>query len=183
MGSNPLNKSSAQRGRAPSRGSARRLPRSWLAALALAIASLPAGTAVAGEAQPLAADPAMEARVNDIASELRCLVCQNETLAASQSSLAEDLRKQIEHQLAQGRSPRQIRAYMVERYGEFVLYRPAFNATTALLWIGPFAMLGAAFAYLLRTLRRRNVDGGPAELDAVERKRVQQLLEGGVGES
>jgi cytochrome c-type biogenesis protein CcmH len=178
-----LNPFPAALDRARSRRPERRLPLPWLAAVALLMASLAAGTSVASEAPPLAADPAMEARVLAIAGELRCLVCQNETLAASQSSLAEDLRRQIGHQLAQGRSPDEVRAFMVDRYGEFVLYRPAFNATTALLWVGPFAMLGGAFAYLLRTLRRRNACVPPTQLDALERRQVERLLEDGVGES
>ena len=111
-------------------------------------------TALAGEAPPLAADPQLDARVQSIATELRCLVCQNETLAASQSALAADLRTQIGKQLQAGRTDDQIRDYMVERYGEFVLYRPAFNARTALLWLGPFALLGIALLVLFRTVRR-----------------------------
>jgi cytochrome c-type biogenesis protein CcmH len=142
----------------------------------MAAAAFAAGAVYADEAQPLAADPALEARVLDVASELRCLVCQNETLAASQSALAADLRKQIGLQLAQGRSAREVREFMVERYGEFVLYRPAFNARTALLWMGPFALLAAAFGYLLRTLRRREGMPPAEQLDERERRRVQHLL-------
>lgn len=116
--------------------------------------SLAACAALAGEAQPLASDPQLEARVLEIAADLRCLVCQNETLAASQSALAIDLKHQIGKQLGEGRTSDQIRDYMVERYGEFVLYRPAFNARTALLWFGPFLLLGGALLMLFRTLRR-----------------------------
>ncbi|WP_233167951.1 cytochrome c-type biogenesis protein [Xylophilus sp. ASV27] len=116
--------------------------------------ALAACAALANEAQPLAADPQLEARVQSIAAELRCLVCQNETLAASQSALAVDLRAQISQQLAQGRSSEQIKDYMVERYGDFVLYRPAFNARTALLWLGPFALFAGALFALVRIVRR-----------------------------
>jgi cytochrome c-type biogenesis protein CcmH len=115
--------------------------------------ALAACAALAGEAQPLASDPQLEARVLEIAVDLRCLVCQNETLAASQSALAIDLKNQIGKQLVEGRTSDQIRDYMVERYGEFVLYRPAFNARTALLWLGPFLLLGTALLVLVRTLR------------------------------
>ncbi|MGJ7613962.1 MULTISPECIES: cytochrome c-type biogenesis protein [unclassified Variovorax] len=123
--------------------------------------ALAASAALAGEAQPLAADPQLEVRVQAIAGELRCLVCQNETLAASQSALAIDLRAQIGQQLAQGRSADEVKSYMVARYGDFVLYRPAFNATTALLWIGPFVLLAGALLALVRIVRRHG-RGAPA---------------------
>ncbi|WP_077002276.1 cytochrome c-type biogenesis protein [Variovorax sp. KK3] len=123
--------------------------------------ALAACAALGGEAQPVSADPQLEARVQAIAAELRCLVCQNETLAASQSALATDLRAQIGQQLTQGRTADEIREYMVERYGQFVLYRPAFNATTALLWLGPFMLLGGALFALIRIVRRHE-RGAPA---------------------
>ena len=148
----------------------------WLLALILAAA---AGTATATEAQPLADDPELEARVLAIAGELRCPVCQNETLAASQSALAADLRRQIGRQLQAGRSAHEVRKFMVERYGEFVLYRPAFSATTALLWAGPFALLGAALGLLLQATRRRRGEDAPAELDAMERSEMQRRLREG----
>ena len=120
--------------------------------------------APAQEAQPLAADPALEARVMDIATGLRCLVCQNESLAGSQSALAIDLRRQISAQLSQGRSPEQVREYMVERYGAFVLYRPAFDPTTWLLWIGPFVLLAAGGATLWRVIARQRTEDDVAAL-------------------
>ena len=112
-------------------------------------------TARATEAAPLAADPALEARVMLIAEELRCLVCQNETIAASQAALAVDLRQQIRTRLRQGELPAQVIDFMVQRYGEFVRYRPAFNPTTALLWIGPFVLLALAAFVLMKNIRRR----------------------------
>lgn len=148
-----------------------------LLAIVLLACGLAAGTATAIEAQPLAPDPVLEARVMDIAAELRCLVCQNETVAASQSALAQDLRRQIGTRLTAGESPDQVRAFMVERYGEFVLYRPAFNTITALLWVGPFVLLGGALLVLRRNLRapaRR--DDTDDVLSADERLRAQQLL-------
>jgi cytochrome c-type biogenesis protein CcmH len=109
----------------------------------------------AAEAQPAVADPALEARVMSLASELRCLVCQNQTVADSHADLAQDLRREIRTQLAQGKSEREIVDYMTARYGDFVLYRPPFKATTAVLWIGPAALLAIAIASLVIVLRRR----------------------------
>ena len=135
----------------------------------------------ATEALPLAADPALEARVMQISEELRCLVCQNETIAASQAALAIDLRKQIATQLKAGRSPDQIRDYMVDRYGEFVLYRPVFNARTALLWLGPFVLLLAGLAFLRTTIRRRRSEAAGDDMSDADRRRVRALLEGDAG--
>ncbi len=138
-----------------------RLVAAWLLAWA-------AGAAGASEAVPLAADPVLEAHVMRIAQELRCPVCQNETVAASQSALAVDLRRQIGRQIEEGRSQQQILDFMVERYGEFVRYRPALNAVTAVLWLGPFALLCGVLALLPRILRRRARDGSPDEPDEIE---------------
>jgi cytochrome c-type biogenesis protein CcmH len=110
------------------------------------------------EALPLDADPVLEARVMQVAEELRCLVCQNETIAASQAELAVDLRKQIRQKLQQGQSNEKIVDFMVERYGAFVRYRPAFDATTALLWTGPFLMLALGSFVLAKNIRRRSVE-------------------------
>jgi cytochrome c-type biogenesis protein CcmH len=107
------------------------------------------------QAQPMSADPALEARVMKVAEELRCLVCQNETIAASHADLAVDLRKQIRLKLSQGQSERQILDFMVERYGDFVLYRPPVKSTTLLLWFGPALMLLLGFGALAVVLRRR----------------------------
>ena len=142
-------------------------------ALALALIICTAG---AREAQPMAANPQLEARVLEIAGELRCLVCQNETLAASQSGLAADLRKQIGEQLEAGRSPVQIRDYMLERYGDFVLYRPVFKRTTAMLWLGPFTLLAGALVYLARILQHRSRSAEPAALSADQQHRALRLL-------
>ena len=116
--------------------------------------------------QPIAVDrpdPRTEDRLKALAEELRCLVCQNQTIADSTAPLAVDLRNQIRGQIAEGRSDDQIRGYMVERYGDFVLYRPPFHAGTALLWIGPFALLAiGAGVFLLVIRRRRNAPSAPA---------------------
>ncbi|MFZ9284834.1 MAG: cytochrome c-type biogenesis protein [Burkholderiaceae bacterium] len=133
----------------------------------------------AGEAAPTAADPALEARVLAIAEELRCVVCQNETLAASQADLARDLRGQIRLQLQQGRTREEITGFMVDRYGAFVLYRPPLQASTVLLWAGPFLLLAGAFAWMVRTAhQRRRAQGG---LTDDELRRVQRLLDEGAG--
>lgn len=142
----------------------------WLGGLSFA--------AAAADAPPLAADPALEARVTAIAGELRCLVCQNETLAASQAPLAVDLRGQIRTKLAAGQSPEQVVGFMVERYGDFVLYRPPFKASTALLWAGPFALLVVAAVVLVRTIRRRRAASLTGELDAADAERARRLLAG-----
>ena len=133
-------------------------------------------SALAKEATPLAADPALEARVMVIAEELRCLVCQNETIAASHADLAVDLRKQIRLKLTQGQSNQQILDFMVERYGDFVLYRPPLKTTTVLLWVGPFALLALALAVLAVNIRRRRSAVQPAALTADEISRAKQML-------
>ena len=112
-------------------------------------------TAVAKEALPEAADPALEARMVRVTSELRCLVCQNQTIADSHADLAVDLRRQVREQLQAGRTDAEIIDYMTARYGDFVLYRPPFKATTALLWLGPALMLGGGIVVLAIVLRRR----------------------------
>jgi len=133
----------------------------------------------ANEAAPLAADPALEAHVMRVAEELRCLVCQNETIGASQADLAVDLRKQIRTKLKQGESEAQILDFMVQRYGEFVRYRPAFSATTALLWVGPFALLALAAFVLAANIRRRRRDAPSPELSEAESQRLAELLGNG----
>jgi cytochrome c-type biogenesis protein CcmH len=130
----------------------RRLGAAWLIFLVAVLLALPA---FARDAAPVAADPQLEARVLGIAAELRCLVCQNQTIADSHSSLAEDLRTQIRSQLAAGASDQQVRDFMTERYGDFVLYRPPFKATTALLWLGPVLLMVLAVGVLFTVLRRR----------------------------
>jgi cytochrome c-type biogenesis protein CcmH len=130
----------------------------------------------AKDAPNLVADPALEARVMLIAEELRCLVCQNETIAASQADLAEDLRKQIRIKLTQGESKQQILDFMVERYGDFVLYRPPLKATTILLWIGPFVLLALALTMMAINIRRRRRTEQAPAMSAEDRLQAQQLL-------
>ena len=124
----------------------------------------------------MAADPALEARVMAISEELRCLVCQNETIAASHADLAIDLRKQIRIKLIQGQSQQQILDFMVQRYGDFVLYRPPLKASTVLLWAGPFVLLAVAVMVLMLNIRRRRLAEQPKPLSPDELLRAQQLL-------
>jgi len=138
--------------------------RASLAALALA-----AGIAAAQS------DPALEKRVAGLAHELRCLVCQNQTLAESNAPLAVDLRNQIREQLQQGASEQDVLDFMVARYGDFVLYRPPFKATTLALWAGPFLLLALGISLLARRLARRRVPEPP--LSDAERARAARLLE------
>jgi len=138
----------------------------------------PARATWAGEAAPVAADPALEARVNALAEELRCLVCQNQTLADSNAPLAVDLRNQIRERLQQGASERDIIDFMVERYGDFVPYRPPFKAATLLLWIGPMLLMIAGLAALYYRLARRRREVAKPELSGEERARAAALLSG-----
>lgn len=121
-----------------------------------------AAPALAGEAVPTAADPVLEARVQAIASELRCLVCQNQTIADSHAELAVDLRDQVREMVKRGDSQEQIVAYMTARYGDFVLYRPPVRKSTWLLWFGPLLLLVFSVSMLILHLRRRR--NQPAEL-------------------
>ena len=108
------------------------------------------------KAQTLADDPATESRLKALSQELRCLVCQNQTLADSSAPLAEDLRREIRELIAKGMTDEEITAYLVARYGDFVRYRPPLKSQTALLWAGPMILLVTGFGILLITLRRRN---------------------------
>lgn len=128
----------------------------------------------AGEAQPVAANPALEKHVMAISEELRCLVCQNQTIADSNAELAVDLRNQVREKLEQGLSDKDIIDYMVQRYGDFVLYRPPVKSTTWLLWFGPFLLLvGGAFFLGLKLLRGRPpVD----DLPQADMQRAAELL-------
>jgi len=150
-----------------------------LLALALLACLLPAAAAWAKEAQPVAEDPELEKRVMALAEDLRCLVCQNESLAGSHAPLAVDLRQQIREQMRAGKSDQEIISFMTERYGDFVLFRPPVKATTYLLWFGPFALLGAGVVvqYLYLKRRRKQQEQAREEpLSEAERKRVEALL-------
>ena len=127
------------------------------------------------EATPAADDPVLEKRVTGLASELRCLVCQNQTLADSNAPLAVDLRNQIREQLKGGASERDVIDFLVTRYGDFVRYRPPLKASTLALWGGPFVFLALGFIVLFRRIARRR--GAAPELSAAEREHAAKLLE------
>jgi cytochrome c-type biogenesis protein CcmH len=146
--------------------------------LALLVLLAAAQAATGKEAASAAADPALEKRVMSLAEELRCLVCQNQTLADSNAPLAEDLRNQVREKMRQGKSDKEVVDFLVERYGDFVLYRPPLKATTVLLWFGPMLLLAVGFAVLFRRLLRRRKAQEP-EMSAADRKRAADLLAGG----
>lgn len=107
------------------------------------------------EARPNADDPVIEQRLVKLAEDLRCLVCQNESLAGSHAELAEDLRREIRGQMKAGKNDKEVIEYLTTRYGDFVLYRPPFKPVTYLLWLGPLLFLGIGGAAWIMTLRRR----------------------------
>ena len=144
---------------------------------ALLVASLSALSwfVQAGEAQPMAQDPQVEARLVVIAEELRCLVCQNESLASSHAELAEDLRREVRKLIRDSKTDPEIKTYLVERYGDFVLYKPPLKPLTWPLWFGPFLLLVLAIGGLWRYLRlRRQLTHH--HLDAADRAQAEQLL-------
>src|SRR5438552_10920927 len=147
----------------------------------LMLLSCLAFTAGAKEAQPDAADPQLEKRVMKLSQELRCLVCQNETLADSRADLAEDLRSKIREQMKAGKSDKEIVAFLTDRYGDFVLYRPPVKPTTYLLWFGPFVLLLAGLAMLFRYVKQRRDSINDQPLTNEEHARVAELLRPGTG--
>lgn len=134
-------------------------------------------SAYATEAVPLAEDPVVEQRMIAITEELRCLVCQNESLAASRADLAQDLRREVRELIKANKTNQEIRDYLVARYGDFVLYRPAFKPLNYLLWFGPFLLLLGALVVLLRLVRRNQRSAAPAPLDPAQREKAQTLLQ------
>lgn len=138
--------------------------------------ALSLGGVFARDAVPLADDPVTEQRLISISEEMRCLVCQNESLAGSRSDLANDLRREIRILISEGKSDDQIRSFMVERYGDFVLYRPPVKPVTWLLWIGPFVILGVGIAGLLMYLRRRNSSVPNVVLTDADNQKIDALL-------
>ena len=145
-----------------------------LPALAAAPANAPAATVK--EALPNAEDPEIEQRLVNLAEDLRCLVCLNESLAGSHAELAEDLRREIRTQMKAGKDDREVIAYLTERYGDFVLYRPPFKPVTYLLWLGPLLFLGIGGGAWVMTLRRRRAVHA-APVDEKKLAAAAQLLE------
>ncbi|MEO8541947.1 MAG: cytochrome c-type biogenesis protein [Burkholderiaceae bacterium] len=137
----------------------------------------------AKQAVPESDDPVLEARMLAIAEELRCLVCQNETIAASHADLAVDLRKQIRLKLTAGQSKQQIVDFMVARYGEFVLYRPPLKASTLLLWLGPFVLLIVGAVVMAINIRRRRRGVLAQTWSPEQAQRARALLDEGAGPS
>jgi cytochrome c-type biogenesis protein CcmH len=133
-------------------------------------------SAFAKDAVPLADDPVTEQRLISISEEMRCLVCQNESLSGSRSDLANDLRREIRILIKEGKSDDQIRTFMVERYGDFVLYNPPVKPITWLLWIGPFVMLAIGIAGLLTYLRRRNSSVPNIVLTDADNQKIDAML-------
>jgi cytochrome c-type biogenesis protein CcmH len=126
--------------------------------------------------EPMLLDPVAQRRLVDLSAQLRCLVCQNQSIAESNAELAVDLRNQINEQIKAGRSDTEIVDFMVTRYGDFVLYRPPFKATTALLWMGPIALLLLAVFTFYRTLARRRARIEDKPLSDAERAEAERLL-------
>lgn len=147
-----------------------------LATLTAIVFACTMNIASAKDAVPLADDPVTEQRLITIAEEMRCLVCQNESLAGSRSDLANDLRKEIRILIGEGKTDKQIREFMVERYGDFVLYRPPVKPITWLLWIGPFVILLVGIIGLVVYLRRRNQRVPSTTLSAEDNRRIDVLL-------
>lgn len=125
-------------------------------------------------------DTQTEQRIRLLSEKIRCLVCQNQSLADSNAELAQDLRLQLREQVIAGRSDDEIAGYLVQRYGDFVLYEPPFKATTALLWIGPFVLLAAAALALVATLRRRRRAPEEPALAAEDQRLVERVLGRGI---
>jgi cytochrome c-type biogenesis protein CcmH len=130
--------------------------RAWLL-LGLMLAS---GTALAIDSEQPFPDPAVQTRYEHLTHELRCLVCQDETVADSNAELAADFRRQIHEMVAAGRTDAEIKDYMVQRYGDFVLYKPPVQSNTVLLWTGPFILLLIALTVVMLVVRRRAREGG-----------------------
>ncbi len=130
----------------------------------------------AGEAQDLAKDPVLEKRMIGLAEKLRCLVCQNESLASSHAELAEDLRREVRELMQKGMEDQEILDHLVARYGDFVLYEPPMKSYTVLLWFGPFALLFVAGLGLFVQLRKRREVVPEAELTPEAHQRAAALL-------
>ena len=123
-----------------------------------------------------APDPALDARVRALSAELRCLVCQNQTVADSDAPVARDMRDQVRTQLAAGKTEAEVKTYMTDRFGDFVLYNPPFKATTVVLWAGPFAVLLLGGFLLILRLRKSSMAHVPALLSDEDRDRAQAML-------
>ena len=142
--------------------------------LTLCFVAIPAA---AEQARPTADDPVLEERVLNLSRELRCLVCQNETLADSRAELAVDLRNQVREQMKAGKSDEEIIAFLTARYGDFVLYRPRVRPVTYVLWFGPFILLLAGLVMLFRYVKRRRDVIVDTPLSPEQRRQAKALLD------
>jgi cytochrome c-type biogenesis protein CcmH len=145
-----------------------------LAAIVLAIVVLAVTPVIAADT-PLA-DAALESRARDLMKEVRCVVCQSQSIDESDAGIAVDLRHLIREEIAAGKSDDEIRQFLVARYGDFILFRPPFKAETLVLWLGPFAVLIGGFVFVIRFLRRRPAQSLPTALNPDEMRRVSQAL-------
>ena len=150
------------------------MSRKWIPVFA-GMTLLVAGHLHAAEAAPAAEDPVVESRVSALAAELRCLVCQNQSIAESSAPLAVDLRNEIREKIRKGESEKEILNFMTERYGDFVLYRPPLRVTTVVLWSGPLLLLLGGFFVLYRRLKAPVQREAP-ELSAADRARAEKML-------
>ena len=151
--------------------------RGWVGACVIALAAT-CGYASAADPQPIAPSAALDARLKKLETELRCLVCQNQTLADSNADLASDLRREVRELALAGKSDSEIRDYLVARYGDFVLYDPPLKPTTLLLWLGPFVALAGGGLLWWRVLRRRQRAFAAAPTrDPAAEARARALLE------
>jgi cytochrome c-type biogenesis protein CcmH len=132
---------------------------------------------LAKEAKSISDDPELEKRVMALSEQLRCLVCQNETLAGSHADLAADLRQEIREQMKAGKSDQEIIAFLTARYGKFIRYNPPFDPTTYLLWVGPFVLLLGGIVLLLRYVKQRRDLISEQPLSATDRRRAEELLQ------
>ncbi len=148
--------------------------------LMAAVAALSAGSVAAAEAEPTAFDPIAHQRVVEVSEQLRCLVCQNQSIAESKAELAVDLRNQVIEQVKAGKTNKEIIDFMVERYGDFVLYKPPFKMTTAILWLGPLALfvIGVGAFYVNLRRRKRLVEEAVKPLSKEEQALASDLLSG-----
>lgn len=152
--------------------------------IAAVFCSLLIGSAQAKEAAPMAADPVLEERMMAIARELRCLVCQNQNIADSHAELAIDLKNQVREMLVAGKTDKEIIDYMVQRYGDFVRYRPPVNPATYFLWFGPFVLFGGGLLLLYINLknRRKKLEQVEKSLSEEQIRRAEELLRQDAGD-
>ncbi len=152
-----------------------------LTGLLLSFAIHSVGFAQSNAAPSVSDNPALEKKVLEVSNELRCLVCQNQTIADSNADLAVDLKNQVRQQLSEGRSKQEILRYMTERYGDFVLYKPPFNAATVMLWVGPFLLMLLGLILLVRQIKQRKQELSQETFSAQEIERARQLLDRKLG--